>query len=48
VVLETNQGGGLKVDQRGVNDHVADEAPLAGFGANVDQADAWEPLAETR
>src|SRR4029077_13261086 len=43
VILETHQGGRLEVRQVGVDDHVADEATLAGFGAHVDHADAGEP-----
>ena len=45
MVLETDEGRGLDVNQSGVDDHVADEPALACLGAHVDEADAREPLA---
>src|ERR1700687_4121064 len=45
MVLEADEGRRLEVGQVGIHDHVADEAPLAGLGAHVDEADAREPLA---
>src|SRR5260370_11183179 len=45
VILEADQGLWVETGQVGVDDHVADESALAGFGAHVDEADAGEPLA---
>jgi len=45
VVLETDERGRHEVDDVHVDDHVADEPALAGFGVHVDQADARKALA---
>jgi hypothetical protein len=45
VVFETDERCGHEVDDVGVDHHVADEAALAGFGGDVDEADARESLA---
>jgi len=45
VILEADQGCRVQVGQVCVDDNVADESFLAGFSANVDEADAGEALA---
>jgi len=45
VVFETDERAGLDVIDLRVDHNVADEAFLAGFGFDVDEADAWETLA---
>jgi hypothetical protein len=44
VVLEADQGCGVQIGERRVDHDVSDEASLPGFGAHVDEADAWESL----